>query len=103
MYPRYNKKNRKTDKNLFDSLDYTFIQWFSYCYSLWINLFMIFTLKGDTRTTHLDTLETRRKDTTGIKNLINKSIDDWGNYYNIFVYIFVIINLSFIISYFFHK
>ena len=100
---RYNKKNRKTDKNLFDSLDYTFIQWFSYCYALWINLFMIFTLKGDTRTTHVDTLEQRRKDTTGIKNLINKSIDEWGNYYNIFVYIFVILNLIFIISWIYFR
>ena len=100
---RYNKKNRKTDKNFFDSLDYTFIQWFSYCYALWINLFMIFTLKGDTRTTHVDTLETRRKDTVGIKNLINKSIDDWGNYYNIFVYIFVILNLCFIISWIYFR
>ena len=77
----------------FNSIDYYYIQMFSYFYALVINIFMILTLKGDTQITNLDSLEERRKDENKIiKKLIDKSIEKWAYYYNILIYLFVMFN-----------
>ena len=90
---KYNKKIKSKIQMWFNSIDYYYIQMFSYFYALFINIFMILTLKGDTQITNLNTLEERRKDENKIiKKLIEKSIEKWANYYNILIYLFVAFN-----------
>ena len=101
----FNKKITSKFNLFFGKINYDYIQWFSYFYALAINLFMIFTLKGDNRIMPPDeqTIRERREAPTIIKDLIQKSLNNWSDDYNKLVYIFVVINLIFIISWIYFR
>ena len=109
---KYYQKRQGFLTKFFSRIDFTYIQIFVYLYALALNLFMLFTLSGDTRMTPIEEDERRRlrmlsvdrnKRDLGSKevdalitSIINESIDEWAEYYNIITYIFVVINGFFI-------
>ena len=107
---KYYQKRRGLLSRFFSSIDFSYIQIFVYLYAVCLNLFMLFTLSGDTRTTEIQpdarlrnlgeggTLRSLGNKETGkiITDMINESIKDWGEYYNVVTYIFVAINGGFI-------
>ena len=89
---KYYQKKSSYIHNLISSIDFYYVQIFSYIYAVGINLFMLFTLMGDTNSTVVGTNEERRKNKPYIKSLIDQSIDKWGKNYNIVIYLYVAIN-----------
>ena len=87
----YQKKSSSLHK-IISSTDFYYVQIFSYIYAVGINIFMLFTLMGDTNSTNVGTNEERRKNKPYIKSLIDLSIKKWGTDYNIVVYLYVGIN-----------
>ena len=101
----FNKKITSKFNLFFGKINYDYIQWFSYFYALAINLFMIFTLKGDNRIMNPDdkTIKIRRENPNEIDDLIKKSLNQWANKYDKLIIIFVIINFIFIISWIYFR
>ena len=79
-------------------IDFFYVQIGCYMYFLFFNLFILFTLEGDTNLTQLnedeinDPVEIRRENDTEIRTLINNSLSKYNNIYNIICYIGVAIN-----------
>ena len=101
----FNKKITSKFNLFFGKINYDYIQWFSYFYALAINLFMIFTLKGDNRIMNPDdeTIRIRRENPQEIDDLIKKSLNQWANKYDKLIIVFVIINFIFIISWIYFR
>ena len=101
----FNKKITSKFNLFFGKINYDYIQWFSYFYALAINLFMIFTLKGDNRIMNPDdeTIRIRRENPNEIDDLIKKSLNQWANKYDKLIIVFVILNFIFIISWIYFR
>ena len=91
----YNKRNKK--KFIFlTKINFHYLPKFSYYLAIFHNLFFLFTMKGDNQISITNTLMNRIKDKDKIKNMINKSANDWNNLYQIFCIVYMIINASLI-------
>ena len=91
----YNKKS-KTKFNLLTKINFHYWPVFSYYLAIFHNLFFLFTMRGDNQITDSSTLKNRIKNRNGIKQLINKSSNEWDDIYQIFLVVYTIINVFFI-------
>ena len=91
----YNKKSQ-TKFKLLTKINFHYWPVFSYYLAIFHNLFFLFTMRGDNRITDTDTLKSRIKNKNEIKQLINKSSNQWDNIYLIFLVVYIIINAFFI-------
>ena len=98
----YRKYNNKWDV-WFSKINFYYLEITSYIYALVYNLFLLFTIRGDTRITGNFTLKKRRRDKDKILNLIDYSINEWDAIYYIFNWVYLAINGIFILLWFRYK
>ena len=81
-------------------IDFLYIQILSYIYALLFNLFILFSLNGDTNISIENdedgSIQSRRTKSNKIQSLIDGSIYKWGNSYNIICYLYAVLNGIFI-------
>ena len=79
-------------------IDFFYVQIACYIYFLFFNLFILFTLKGDTNLSPsnegeiIDPVQIRRVNDTHIRTLINNSLSNYNHIYNFICYLGVAIN-----------
>ena len=97
----YKKYHKKWDVWI-STINYYYLEHISYTFALLFNLLILFTMKGDSQITDIDTLQKRRK-----SKLIQKYIDDssekWNLTYEIINCIYLITNGIFIILWIIYK
>ena len=97
----YYQNKQSTLAQWISKIDFLYVQIASYIYFLIFNLLILFTLKGDTHITsdekEYENVQSRRENRSEIKTLINQSLSEYDNIYNIMCYIGVFINGFFIL------
>ena len=94
----YYQNKQSTLAQWISKIDFFYVQIACYIYFLFFNLFILFTLKGDTDLSQLneeeiyDPIQIRRENDTHIRTLINNSLSSYNHIYNIICYLGVAIN-----------
>ena len=92
----YRKYNNKWDV-WFSKINFYYLEIVSYIFALIYNLLLLFTIRGDIRITGDYTLKERRQNKSKILNLIDYSINEWIDIYNIFNWVYLALNGLFIL------
>ena len=92
----YNKNN-ETKFIFLTKINFHFLLILSYTLSAFLNLFFLFTMKGDNQITEEETLMKRIKGKKDINDLINKSSNEWDKIYKLLCFFYMILNAIFII------
>ena len=78
-------------------INFHYLPKISYAFAVFLNLFFLFTMKGDNQISSSNSLFYRIKGKYEIKYLINKSAKEWDNIYQIICMIYFVLNTIFII------
>ena len=91
------KKRKNSLVYLFSKIPFYYFQQFSYYYVLIFNLFLLFTLEGDTQLSDKYSKNLRRYNKKSITYLQNQSLSKWGICYKFISISYIIINFILII------
>ena len=93
----YYNKNNQTKFVFLTKINFHYLLIISYSLSAFLNLFFLFTMKGDNQISNEETLMQRIKNKKDINILINKSSKEWDNIYQLLCLVYLILNAIFII------
>ena len=93
----YYNKNNQTKFVFLTKINFHYLLIISYSLSAFLNLFFLFTMKGDNQISNEETLMQRIKKKKDINILINKSSKEWDNIYQLLCLSYLILNAIFII------
>ena len=79
----YYNKNNQTKFDFLTKINFHYLLIISYSLSAFLNLFFLFTMKGDNQISNEETLMQRIKNKKDINILINKSSKEWDNIYQL--------------------
>ena len=100
---KYYKKYNKKWNVWISKISFHYLEKISYTFALLLNLFILFTMKGDLQITSSATLKERRKSKSKIQNFIDISNQQWNLTYVIINYFYLITNGIFIILWVLYK
>jgi hypothetical protein len=87
----------------FSKIDFKYMILLSYLYAIFYNLLLLLTIKGDNIISGLDKIKGRRQNELIINNLINNSINQWSLVYQIFDFIYLLLNIILILLWILYK
>ena len=91
------KFNKDHKRKYFIKINFRYLPSLSVTFAVLLNLFFLFTMKGDNKRSDEDSLMIRIKDKNLIEHLINISSKKWDNTYQILCITYLILNAIFII------
>ena len=100
---KYYKKYHNKWDFWFLKIDFYYLILFSYLYVLVYNMILLFTVKGDVQISEVNKLKERYQNKEKMKYIIDNSIKKWNSLYNLFDYLYFVLNLILIVLWIIYK